>query len=52
VRWIRLVKVAGLTWGQAYERAILDLVGPPQLAAPQRSVLEEIARNTVAQWPA
>jgi len=50
VRWVRLVKDAGLSWGQAYERAILDLVGPPQLAAPQRACLEEIARNTVAQW--
>lgn len=50
VRWIRLVRDAGLTWGAAYERAILDLAGPPQLAAPQRACLEEIARNTVAQW--
>jgi nitric oxide reductase NorQ protein len=50
VRWIRLAKNANLTWGQAYERAILDLAGTPQLAAPQRACLEEIARNTVAQW--
>ena len=50
VRWIKLVKEAGLTWTQAYERAIVDLAGPADIAAPQRACLEEIARNTVAQW--
>lgn len=50
-RWIRLVKQAGMTWQDAYDVAILDLVGPPQLAAPQRACLTEIARNSVAQWP-
>lgn len=49
-RWIGLVKVGGLTWGEAYIKAILDLVGTPQLAAAQRACLEEIAQNTVAQW--
>jgi hypothetical protein len=52
VRWIKLVRNAGLTWAQAYERAILDLAGPPELAAPQRACLTEIARNTVDQWAA
>lgn len=50
VRWIQLVRVAGLTWGKAYEHAIMDLAGPPDLAAPQRACLSEIAKNTVAQW--
>jgi len=49
-RWIRLVKEAGMSWADAFERAIIDLVGPPELAAPQRTVLAEIARNTVANW--
>jgi MoxR-like ATPase len=50
VRWIKLVREAGLTWRDAYERAILDLAGPPELAAPQRACLSEIAKNTVEQW--
>jgi hypothetical protein len=39
-----------LTWRQAYDVAILDLVGPPDLAAPQRACLDEIARNSVDHW--
>jgi hypothetical protein len=50
VRWIRLVREAGLTWGKAYEHAVMDLAGPPDLAAPQRACLSEIAQNTVSQW--
>jgi MoxR-like ATPase len=50
VRWIRLVREAGLTWREGFERSILDLAGPPDLAAPQRACLDEIARNTVDQW--
>jgi midasin (ATPase involved in ribosome maturation) len=49
-RWIRLTREAGLTWRQAYDVAILDLVGPPDLAAPQRACLDEIARNSVDHW--
>lgn len=49
-RWIRLVKEAKLTWVEAYERAVMDLVGPPELAAPQRACLKEIANNTINQW--
>jgi hypothetical protein len=50
IRWIRLVQKAGLNWVQAFTVAIIDLVGPVELAGPQRTVLEEIARNSVAQW--
>lgn len=49
-RWIRLVKQAGFTWKRAYEIAIMDLLGTPETAAPQRAVLNEIAANTVDQW--
>ena len=49
---IRLVNVAGLSWGEAYEKSIIDLVGTPEVAAAQRACLSEISRNTVAQWPA
>jgi hypothetical protein len=52
VRWIKLVHVAGLTWDEAFERAVMDLAGTPELAAPQRACLKEIARNSVAQWSA
>jgi MoxR-like ATPase len=52
VRWIKLVTVAGLTWDAAFERAIMDLAGTPELAAPQRACLQEIARNSVGQWSA
>jgi nitric oxide reductase NorQ protein len=50
VRWIKLVKLAAMSWRDAYDRAILDLVGTPELAGPQRTCLTEIARNSVDQW--
>jgi len=50
VRWIKLVKTAGYSWAKAFECAIIDLVGPKELAGPQRACLEEIARNTIEQW--
>ncbi len=49
-RWLDLVLIAGLSWQEGFERAILDLVGAPDMAGPQRAALEEIAKNTVAQW--
>jgi midasin (ATPase involved in ribosome maturation) len=50
VRWIRLVKIAGMSWRDAFERAIMDLAGTAELAAPQRDCLAEIAKNSVEQW--
>lgn len=49
-RWIRLVREAGLSWREAYRVALMDLVGTPELAAPQRACLEEIACNSINQW--
>ncbi len=49
-RWLRLKFDAGLSWQEAYERAVLDLAGPPETAGPQRACLLEIARNSVQQW--
>jgi hypothetical protein len=50
-RWIKLVIVAGLSWRAAFTVAIMDLVGPPETAGPQRACLDEIARNSIDQWP-
>lgn len=49
VRWVGLVN-HGMTWLEAYGKAIVDLAGPADTAGPQRNCLEEIARNTVGQW--
>lgn len=49
-RWIRLVHDAGLSWREGFRVAIMDLVGPPDTAAPQRACLDEIARNSIDQW--
>jgi hypothetical protein len=34
-----------MTWLDGFEAAILDLVGDPFGAAPQRKILAELARN-------
>lgn len=52
VRWVRLVRDEGMTWRAAFDKAIIDLVGPPHLAAAQRGCVDEIGRNTVDQWAA
>lgn len=49
-RWINLVREAGLYWREAFRIAIMDLIGTPEQAGPQRACLEEIARNTVDNW--
>lgn len=53
VRMTMLVGVLGESWEQAFEHAILDLIGDPEDKAPQREACRQIAlAKGLADWPA
>lgn len=49
-RWMNIAERGILSWSESFEKVITDLLGSPEVSAPQRAVMAEIAAQTVNQW--